>query len=156
MTLSLTPGRVKSLTQRLTQHLILAGGGHGNMQGRGQVLSVKTRGQPGQRRECSTSTRQQHTSYVDTHADKEVQVNRRCESLSSGSGAGRMKAMMAVRWHKSCWRHVAPCRCGAGVGVSRCPHRSRCRRVFTVLVSPSSEHSSLHQPLCRTSQPGLH
>ena len=79
--------QVKSLTQRLTQHLILAGGGHGNMQGRGQVLSVKTRGQPGQRRECSTSTRQQHTSYVDTHADKEVQVNRRCESLSSGSGA---------------------------------------------------------------------
>ena len=89
LTLSLTPGRVKSLTQRLTKHLILAGGGHGNMQGRGQVLSVKTRGQPGQRRECSTSTRQQHTSYayVDTHADKEVQVNRRCESLSSGSGA---------------------------------------------------------------------
>ena len=73
LTLSLTPGRVKSLTVRLTQHLILAGGGHGNMQGRGQVLSVKTRGQPGQRRECSTSTRQQHTSYIHTQI-------RRCRS----------------------------------------------------------------------------
>ena len=43
-------------------------------QGRGQVLSVKTRGQPGQRRECSTSTGQQHTSST-----RYTQI-RRCRS----------------------------------------------------------------------------
>ena len=163
LTLSLTPGWVKSLTLSLTpgpRSRAWHRGWHSTWSWLAVVTvtcragvrcSVSRPGASRVRGESAALAPDNNTPpRLDTHADKEVQVNRRCESLSSGSGAWRMKAVMAIRWHKSCWRHVAPCRCGAGVGVSRCPHRSRCRRVFTVLVSPSSEHSSLHQPLCRS------